>query len=73
MDVEDILTPRVDIQAIDVEASEEEISQAFQEGGYSRLPVYQETVDNIVGILHEKDFYTNRGRATLREMMSRCV
>lgn len=70
VDVEEILTPRVDIQAIDIESTDEEIADQFQDGGYSRLPVYQETVDNIVGILHEKDFYANRGVKTVRELMS---
>lgn len=70
VDVEEILTPRVDIQAIDIEATDDEIAREFQDGGYSRLPVYQETVDNIVGIIHEKDFYANRGVKSIRELMS---
>lgn len=70
VDVEEILTPRVEIQAVDIEASEDEISDLFQESGYSRLPVYQETVDNIVGILHEKDFFSNHGKVPVREMMT---
>ncbi len=70
MDVEEILTPRVDIQAVDMEATENEIAKVFEESGYSRLPVYQETVDNIVGILHEKDFYAKRGKEDLRGMMT---
>ena len=70
VDVEEILTPRVEIQAVELGASDDEISELFQESGYSRLPVYQETVDNIVGILHEKDFYANRGKVPVRELMS---
>ena len=70
VDVEEILTPRVDIQAISIDATDEEIANEFVDGGYSRLPVYQETVDNIVGILHEKDFYANRGMKTVRDLMS---
>ena len=70
VDVEEILTPRVEIQAMELGASDNEISNLFQESGYSRLPVYQETVDNIVGILHEKDFYANRGKVPVRELMS---
>ena len=70
VDVEEILTPRVEILAVDIESGEDEISHAFQESGYSRLPVYQETVDNIVGILHEKDFYANQGKIPVRELMS---
>ena len=70
VDVEEILTPRVDIQAVSIDATDDEIANEFVEGGYSRLPVYQETVDNIVGIIHEKDFYANRGMKTVRELMS---
>ncbi len=70
VDVEEILTPRVEIQALDIESSEDEIADMFKESGYSRLPVYQETVDNIVGILHEKDFFANRGKLPVREMMT---
>ena len=70
VDVEEILTPRVEIQAMELGASDNEISNLFQESGYSRLPVYQETVDNIVGILHEKDFYANRGKVPVRDLMS---
>lgn len=70
VDVEEILTPRVDIQAVDIDATDDEVAREFQDGGYSRLPVYQETVDNIVGIIHEKDFYAHRGSKSVRELMS---
>jgi len=53
----DILTPRVDICAISKGASINEIAKTFMENGYSRLPVYDEDLDDIVGILHEKDFF----------------
>ena len=67
---EDILTPRVNLAAVDVDSGEEEIARAFEESGRSRLPVYEENVDNIVGILHEKDFYRMRGKKRTREMMT---
>ena len=67
---EDILTPRVDVDAVDVEDSEEEIARAFEESGRSRLPVYEDSIDTIVGILHEKDFYRLRDKMPLREMMT---
>lgn len=70
VDVEEILTPRVGIQAVEIDATDDEIAAEFQDSGYSRLPVYQETVDNIVGIIHEKDFYANRGKKTIRELMT---
>ena len=53
----DILTPRVDICAIPKDATVEEIAKTFIENSYSRLPVYGEDMDDIVGILHEKDFF----------------
>ena len=56
-EAEDILTPRVDLTGIERQMSKQEISQVFAETGYSRLPVYDESIDNIVGILHQKDFY----------------
>ena len=67
---EDILTPRVNLAAVDVQDSEEAIARAFEESGRSRLPVYEESVDTIVGILHEKDFYRQRGKRGVREMMT---
>lgn len=57
LDVKDILTPRVDVIAVDVEDSIEEIEQLYRETGFSRLPVYRDSIDNIIGVLHEKDFY----------------
>ena len=56
----DILTPRVDIVAVEDSASMEEIAAVFAESGYSRLPVYHDTIDNIIGVVHEKDFYLAR-------------
>ncbi len=53
----DILTPRIDVEGIEVGISKEEIAQAFTETGYSRLPVYEESLDHIVGIIYHKDFY----------------
>ncbi len=56
-DARDILTPRVDVVGLDADCTMEEATQTFLEHGYSRLPVYRETMDDIIGILHEKDFY----------------
>ena len=54
--VSDILTPRVDIVAISTEETEEEIIEKFFESGFSRFPVFDGTIDSIVGIINEKDF-----------------
>ena len=56
LEAKDVLIPRVDIAAIDCTATNEEIRALFAETDYSRLPVYSESVDNVIGILHEKDF-----------------
>lgn len=58
----DILTPRVDIVAVEDSATMDEIAATFAESGYSRLPVYHKDVDDIVGVIHEKDFHAARYR-----------
>ena len=58
LEVGDIFTPRIDITAIPCGATKDEVSKIFSESGYSRLPVYDGDIDNIVGILYYKDFYT---------------
>ena len=60
VEVEEILTPRVDVIAVEDDTSLEELAQTFAESGYSRLPVYHGTIDNIIGVVHEKDFYLAR-------------
>ena len=60
VEVEEILTPRVDVVAVEDNISLEELAQTFAESGYSRLPVYHDTIDNIIGVVHEKDFYLAR-------------
>jgi len=53
----DIFTPRVDIEAVQQDADRDAIAAKFSQTGFSRLPVYDETIDDIVGIIHLKDFY----------------
>lgn len=53
----DVLTPRIDITGVSTEATKEEIAEIFAETGYSRLPLYNETIDHIVGIIYQKDFH----------------
>ena len=52
-EAEDILTPRVDVVGVSEDTSKEEIAQIFTDTGYSRLPVYRDSLDNIIGILHQ--------------------
>lgn len=53
----DILTPRIDIVGVPVTSTKDKIAQTFANTGYSRLPVYEESVDHIIGIIYQKDFY----------------
>lgn len=57
LDAKDILVPRVNICAVKESCSPEEIRQKFEESGFSRLPVYKDNIDSIIGIIHEKDFF----------------
>ena len=56
-DVLSVLTPRVDVTAIEDTATMDEAAELFRVSGYSRVPVFHEDMDHIVGILNEKDFY----------------
>lgn len=69
LDAWDVLTPRVDIIAIEIDDTEEEVHQMFLESGFSRLPVYEGDLDNIVGVLNQKDFHNfiRGGRASISE------
>ena len=55
----EILTHRIDLEAVDIGESHEEIAKAFTQSRFSRLLVYRDTIDQIVGVLHQKDFYIN--------------
>jgi len=59
--VDDILTPRVKVEGVALDATVSEAADRFEQSGYSRLPVYEETLDHIVGVVHQKDFF-NRAR-----------
>ncbi len=56
--VEDILVPRVEMYAVGEDSTMEEVREVFEKTGYSRLPVYRESIDDVVGLVHERDFYT---------------
>ena len=71
----DILTHRVDVEAVPITATKEEIATVFTETRFSRLPVYEDTIDNIIGIIHQKDLYVN-GKMTeksIKDLLSPAV
>jgi CBS domain containing-hemolysin-like protein len=69
--VTEILTPRVDIEAVELTNDHETILNLFETTGHSRLPVYEKDLDHIVGMIHYKDFmyHVVNGKKTLKTMM----
>ncbi len=61
---EDILTHRVDLEALPVDAAKKEIAQTFTRTRFSRIPIYEDNIDNIIGVIHQKDFYVGSGVTT---------
>ncbi len=71
-DAEDILTHRVDLEAVPIDATKEEVARIFTESKFSRILVYEDSIDHIVGVIHLKDFYTGDGitQKSLCEIMT---
>ncbi len=69
---EDILTHRVDLEAVSIDTPKEEIAQLFNETRFSRILVYEDTIDNIVGVIHQKDFYVGDGiyKRSIKEIIT---
>ena len=57
MEVEEILTPRVDIVSISDQASAKELDELISSNRFSRIPVWHDSIDTIIGMIHEKDFH----------------
>ena len=75
LDVRAIMVPRVNVEAVPEDATMEEIYKVFVESGYSRLPVYRDDIDTIVGILHEKDFSVllHDGGTDIKPLIKKCI
>ena len=73
LEVGDILIPRVNIVAAEINSDIEEIRKIFDKEGYSRIPVYNKTIDSIVGIIHEKDLYSAyiKGEKNIENIMQK--
>lgn len=71
-DVLSILTPRVDVTALEDTATMEDAANIFRESGFTRIPVYHEDMDHVIGVLHEKDFYVlqHAGCSDIRQIMA---
>ncbi|MBR3786809.1 MAG: HlyC/CorC family transporter [Firmicutes bacterium] len=56
---EDVMTPRPEMEAIETDCPKEELAEIFKSTGYSRLPVYEEDIDKIIGVINQKDFHNH--------------
>lgn len=65
----DIFTPRIDVVGASVDTSKDEIAELFAKTGYSRIPIYENNLDEIIGILYQKDFHNHirHTNLTIRE------
>ena len=59
-EVEEIMRPRVDLTALDIKSSYEQVKRTIIESGYSRIPVYDEDLDNLKGALYVKDLLPHK-------------
>ncbi len=73
--VEDILVPRVNVIAANIHSSMDEICEVFRKHGYSRIPIYEETIDHIVGLIHERDFFLAylKGEKSVKSILQEVV
>ena len=74
-EAKDILIPRVDLEAVEVTDDKETVYRKFLANAFSRMPVYEDTIDHIVGVIVEKDFHHRvyHGNCTLQEVMKPAI
>ncbi len=68
----EVMTARVDVTSIDIDDSWEDILSVIEEAPYSRIPVYEDSIDNVIGVLYLNHFLkalTEGGRADIRELL----
>lgn len=75
IEAEDILTHRVDLEAVSIDSTKEEIAKVFAQTKFSRILVYDEDIDHIVGVIHLKDFYTESGitKKSIKSIMTPAI
>ena len=75
LEAQDILTHRVDLEGVSVDSSKSEIARQFTRTRFSRLLVYEDSIDKIVGVIHQKDFYEGTGmtKKDINEIISPAI
>ncbi len=74
--IREIMIPRVEIDALELETPLDEAARLIQESGHSRLPIYDDEIDRIVGVLYAKDLlqaYVEQRHVTLRDLMRQAL
>lgn len=71
-EAKDILVHRVELAALPIDAEKSEIAEMFEQTKFSRILIYRDTIDNIIGMVHQKDFYVRNGvtKHSLEEILS---
>jgi magnesium and cobalt exporter, CNNM family len=71
--IHEVMVPRIDIDAVDVESDFDDVVAKMIDAGHSRIPAYEESIDNVVGILYAKDLLrflkTDGDRPSLRDLL----
>ncbi len=70
--IKEVIIPRIDVVFIDVDSEQEDLFEILTQSGHSRFPVYQDTIDNVVGVLYVKDlleFMTKKESFKIRDIM----
>lgn len=70
--IEEVMTPRIDLTTIDIDDDRESIIDTIENSTYSRIPVYEDSIDNIIGILYLNQYYraaVDDPNADIREML----
>jgi len=71
--VKEIMTPRIDIAAVEISNGIQELKKVIIDSGYSRIPVYRGNIDNIIGMVYSKDIILNReANDKIKKLMRNC-
>lgn len=73
VDIADIYTPRIDVVAVNLKTPKEEVAKVFVENMYSRIPVYKDSIDYIVGFIHYRDFFELKEEEAIESIMQKPV
>ncbi|MCD4819760.1 MAG: hemolysin family protein [Candidatus Cloacimonetes bacterium] len=71
--VKEIMVPRVDIIAVDIKEGLSKIKEVIIESGFSRIPIYKKTIDNIIGFIYAKDIILDKKKTTINSLIRKKI